>query len=226
MPMLDGAELGLALNSNLALQRCPHCSTANPTISFRAHVVSKPGKAVHIAAAGGMNVIWSVYVCESCAGLVAAAGLHPQTIPSLTLGLAAKWVVPTIQSVSPDIPPQAARYLAQARETLSSPDSSVMTSASAVDAMLKGRNYMSGTLYSRIKQAETDGVLTKDMAQWAHDIRLDANDERHADLAHSGATASDAIRCFEFADALADLLFVLPARVKRGLRPLTQASKT
>jgi hypothetical protein len=138
---------------------------------------------------------------------------------SLALESQIRWLVPLVQSISTDIPPQAARYLTQARETQSSPDSSVMASASAVDAMLKARNYLTGSLYSRIVKAEQDGVLTKDISAWAHDIRLDANDERHADTAHTGATADDAARCFEFADALADLLFVLPARVKRGLKP-------
>jgi hypothetical protein len=96
-----------------------------------------------------------------------------------------------------------------------------MTAASAVDAMLKARGYKDGTLYSRIQQAENEGVLTKDMARWAHDVRLDANDERHADLDASALTFKDAARCLEFAEALADLLFVLPARVKRGLKPAT-----
>jgi hypothetical protein len=57
------------------------------------------------------------------------------------------------------------------------------------------------------------------MADWAHDIRLDSNDERHADLDASQATGDDAKRCLEFAEALADLLFVLPARVKRDRKP-------
>jgi hypothetical protein len=64
--------------------------------------------------------------------------------------------------------------------------------------------------------AEKDGVLTKHMADWAHDIRLDANDERHADEDAAPASPDDAKRCLEFAEVLADLLFVLPARVKRG----------
>jgi len=65
-------------------------------------------------------------------------------------------LVPSLQSLSADLPPQALRYLTQARQTLASPDSSVMTSASAVDAMLKGRNYTTGSHYSRIAKAESD----------------------------------------------------------------------
>jgi len=92
-------------------------------------------------------------------------------------------------------------------------------SASAVDAMLKERGYRDGNLYGRIQKAEAEGVLTKHMAEWAHDIRLDANDERHADHDASAKTGEDAARCLEFADALADLLHVLPARVTRAKRP-------
>jgi hypothetical protein len=95
-------------------------------------------------------------------------------------------------------------------------------STTAVDAMHKERNYRDGSLYSRIRQAEHDHVLTANMADWAHDVRLDANDERHADEA-SNATPLEAVRCLEFADTLADLLFVRPARVKPGRTPKTTA---
>jgi hypothetical protein len=89
-------------------------------------------------------------------------------------------------------------------------------SASAVDAMLKEAKYSAGSLYSRIEAAEQAALLTKHMADWAHDIRLDANDERHADENAPAATVDDATKFLEFAEALAELLFVLPARVKRG----------
>jgi hypothetical protein len=131
----------------------------------------------------------------------------------------AEWIVPTVAAISSDIPQAAARYLTQARETLASPAASVLMSASAVDAMLKERGYKEGNLYGRIQKAEAEGVLTKHMAEWAHDIRLDANDERHADEDASAKAGEDAAKCLEFADALADLLFVLPARVSRGRRP-------
>ena len=204
---------------NLALDRCPHCFTATPTLN-RQHVLSaQPGKAAAIAMTGpGEYLQWHVYICTSCAGLVAAAATITGNQISYTTSLPAPRIVPDIAALSADIPPKPARYLLQARETLSSPSSSVMTAASAVDAMLKARGYKDGTLYSRIQQAENEGVLTKDMARWAHDVRLDANDERHADLDASALTFKDATRCLEFAEALADLLFVLPARVKRGLK--------
>jgi len=219
MPFDDSTSLRLISTQHLALPRCPHCRTATPTLTRKVVAAAQPGKQHYLHQISGQALQWHVYACESCAGLIGAAiRVAPQQGTVVQEALI-QWLVPQVDSISADLPPQATRYLTQARETISSPDSSVMTSASAVDAMLKARGYTAGTLYSRIVKAEQDGVLTKDMSQWAHDIRLDANDERHADTAHTGATAEDAQRCLDFVDALADLLFILPARVKRGLKP-------
>ena len=90
-------------------------------------------------------------------------------------------------------------------------------SASAIDAMLKNRGLTKGTLYERIDLAAEQHLITTDMAKWAHQVRLDANDQRHADEAAPLPTTPDAERCFAFAVALAEVLFVLPARVTRGI---------
>jgi hypothetical protein len=55
------------------------------------------------------------------------------------------------------------------------------------------------------------------MAKWAHQVRLDANDQRHADEAAPLPTTAEAERCFKFAMALAEVFFVLPSRVTRGI---------
>ena len=92
-----------------------------------------------------------------------------------------------------------------------------MLAASAVDSMLKEKKYTNGSLYSRIDKAAQDHLITEEMAKWAHQIRLDANDQRHAD---SNATIPDdkaAKLVFEFAMAFAEYLFVLPAKVSRGI---------
>ena len=93
-----------------------------------------------------------------------------------------------------------------------------MLAASAVDAMLKAKGYKDGSLNQRIKKAEADHIITADMAAWAHQVRLDANDERHADESARFPTTEEAQRSLDFALALAEILFVLPARVTRGLQ--------
>lgn len=124
--------------------------------------------------------------------------------------------MPRGRVVDGSIPATAARYLTQAIESINTPDGSVMLAASSIDAMLKDKSYVEGSLFTRIKKAQADHVLTTDMAEWAHDIRLDANDQRHSDLSVKHASTDDAERVVEFALALGELLYVLPARVRRG----------
>ncbi len=98
-----------------------------------------------------------------------------------------------------------------------------MLCASAVDAMLKAKGYTSGNLYGRINKAADDHLITEGMKEWAHEVRLDANDQRHADEAAALPTTAAAQRSIEFAQALGQFLFVLPAQVARG-RAATQAT--
>ena len=115
------------------------------------------------------------------------------------------------------VPEQSRAFLQQAFESLHAPSGAVMLAASAVDAMLKLRDYVDGSLYARIEKAAADHVIAADMAQWAHEVRLDANDQRHADPSAALPSAADAQRAIDFAAALSELLFVLPARVQRGV---------
>ena len=86
-------------------------------------------------------------------------------------------------------------------------------SAAAIDAMLKDNGLRDGVLYRRIDEAVGAGILTKRMAQWAHRVRLDANNPRHADDSTPHMSLEDARRAFDFAEALGDFLYVLPSRM-------------
>jgi hypothetical protein len=92
-----------------------------------------------------------------------------------------------------------------------------MLAASAVDAMLKAKALKLGNLYSRIDQAAKDHLITDGMAEWAHEVRLEANDERHEDDDADFPTVEEAKRCIEFVQALGLFLFVLPAKVQKGI---------
>jgi hypothetical protein len=114
------------------------------------------------------------------------------------------------------VPERAWEYLRQAVESRHAPAGSVVLCASSVDAMLKSKGYKDGTLNSRIRSAAADHLITPEMAEWAHEVRLDANDNRHADESAPLPTDADALRCIDFARALGEFLFVLPDRVARG----------
>lgn len=82
--------------------------------------------------------------------------------------------------------------------------------------MLKAKGLKEGSLNQRIAEAEKQHLITADMARWAHEVRLDANDERHADEEADLPTPEDADKAVGFALGLAEILFVLPARVVRA----------
>jgi len=83
---------------------------------------------------------------------------------------------PQIESVDDAIPERAREFLKQSIATVHEPSGAVMLAASAVDAMLKEKGYKDGSLYKRIEQAAGDHLITAEMASWAHEVRLDAND--------------------------------------------------
>ena len=91
-----------------------------------------------------------------------------------------------------------------------------MLAASSVDAMFKALGYKDGSLYTRIDLAAKSHLITQEMSAWAHEIRLDANDQRHSDEEAPLPSENDAKRAIDFATALAQFLFVLPASVTRG----------
>jgi hypothetical protein len=191
------------LGTMLELERCPHCNVDKPSLHRQWNTDTTTYK-------GEARRYWGVYRCTRCGGLVLAAS-------SSESDLEVSEVYPSTADVEESIPTNARAYLTQSLNSLHAPAGAVMLAASSVDAMLKAKNYLEGSLYARIEKAVEDNLITVEMAEWAHDIRLDANDQRHADQGSALPETDDARRCVDFALALAQFLFVLPARVKRGL---------
>lgn len=85
-------------------------------------------------------------------------------------------IYPEIETVDETLPHKVKAYLQQAIDSAFAPAGSVMLCASAVDSTLKEKGLTEGSLYTRINEAVTDGLLTSEMSTWAHEVRLDAND--------------------------------------------------
>ena len=188
--------------NQLALDRCPHCNVAKP-------LLSRVWGQESVDHANNNKRFWSAYRCASCGGvMLVVSPFDPnQEITHM-------WPAP--QLVADEIPSRAREFLSQAISSLHAPAGAIMLTASAVDAMLKDKGQKEGSLNSRIEAAAKAHLITDEMAAWAHEIRLDANDQRHADETASLPNAADAAKGIEFANALAQFLYVLPARVERG----------
>ena len=189
------------LIGELKLSRCPHCGVDSPTMpmihNFKTKAIDETN-----------SRHWGVYACRRCGGVVLASAraMNQEVIE----------IFPPTSSVEQSVPDTAREYLLQAMNSRHAPAGAVMLAASSIDSMLKSNGYDSGSLYSRIDKAAADHLITKDMADWAHDVRLEANGQRHADQTFAIPTTDDADRVLDFAKALAEFLFVLPARVAKG----------
>lgn len=188
----------------LGVANCPHCGVASPLLALVWH----SGQPVS-RADGGIRSLWSAFTCTTCGSVVSARGQPGNTSAN-----------PPVVQIYPDdweantvLPTSVAKFLEQAHKTKASPDASALMSASAVDAMLKDKGLIEGSLYVRIEKAVTNGLLTAVLATWAHRVRLDANNPRHADDKNPHLNPDEAIRAFEFATALSEYLYVLPSRM-------------
>ena len=190
----------------LVLDRCPHCSVSKPGLAPIWQ--GKPDRQD-----GSTPVHWAAYACRACGSLITAQG---QAVPYPHESVIIN-TYPKARSAHEDIPEIPRRFLQQAYDVIHAPDAAAMTAGSAVDAMLKHLGYNDGSVYLRIEKAVKDNILTKGMGEWAHVVRLGSNRPRHADNERPHVTADEAEQSVAFAEALGQFLFVLAARIQRGL---------
>lgn len=194
-------------SEHLDLPRCPHCNVDKPNLTRRAKFETNSHSGQHWR-------LWCMYGCATCGGVVLAAS--PQSKKNDGHVAEITEIHPSPRRIADEIPARAREFLAQCLASLHAPAGAVMLAASAVDAMLKAKGLVDGVLDTRIKKAAEKHVITKEMSEWANEIRLDANDQRHADEEAALPNEADGAKALEFAMALAEYLFVLPARVSRG----------
>lgn len=201
-----------ALEDYLRLDRCPYCSIDNPNLlALNESFVTKDDRDENPR-------LWRTYKCRRCGGVILGYANYNRKYNNYGFS----GIYPSGQSVNPILPNRVKAYIQQAIDSTAAPSGAVMLCASAVDEMLKVKNYIQGSLYSRIEKATEEKLLTPDMATWAHQVRLDANDQRHADVNGGMPTIEDAKLVIEFTKTLAEFLFVLPAKVTRGIANSSQ----
>ena len=184
------------LSTSLPLERCPRCAIVQPQL---ARVGERENNR------RGIHRRWSSSGSPAAARVGDPMHIIVECYPGAP------------DEPSDAIPARPREYLRQARDFLGQPTGSVTLSASAVDALLKEKGLKEGRLYERIHDAVAQHLISEDMAQWAHRVSLDANDPRYAGERASMPTTEHAQRCLRFALTLADILFVLPGRVTRGI---------
>lgn len=205
------------------IERCPQCSVAKP-------LLKKVDKAHFHHKEAGYNIIEYCRFtarCSHCENHVLFYGSckSDHTTRDEPKNLSVICTFPKAEVAAEELPPRAFKFFQQALQSKHTPDGALMLAASAIDAMLKDKGYTAGSLYERIDSAYNAGILTGEMSSWAHEIRLSANEPRHADETFEGATPQDAEQILAFAKALGEYLYVLPARVKRWQAKVSDSPK-
>lgn len=196
------------------VKRCPYCGVASPVLVrrwFSGDPIPRSD--------GNPQSRWQANSCTTCGGVMLFQGQPGQNLTNPQIHA----VHPEPKSAHEDIPEPARTYLQQAFETLHAPDAAAVMAGSAVDAMLKAHNLTEGSLYNRIDQALEQNILTKGMADWAHEVRLGSNRPRHADADKPHVSLDEAAQSVEFAEALGSFLFVLTARIAKGIQAAATA---
>jgi hypothetical protein len=188
---------------HLDLENCPQCQITKPLLSQRWSTLKYEGLDIH----GG----WAVYHCSKCRRFILAWAPEFGEVQHI-------WPQPLV--LSEDIPLRVRKALDEATKIRDvAPSASIIQSQRAVELMLHEKGVAVGknvTFNDKIKEAAANQIIIPAMADWANEIRWAANDERHLNV--DDATPDQAHQLAEFALALAQNLFVLPARISRGLK--------
>ena len=123
---------------------------------------------------------------------------------------------PPALTVNPGVPDPMRSLLQQAVESFHAPAGCVLLVESAIDAMLREYGYREGSIGLRLDRASNEQLIPAGMLQWAQQLRFGCNcpSGTHKPL----PTLDDAKDAVEFGLAMAEWLFVLPARIQRGVR--------
>ncbi len=87
----------------------------------------------------------------------------------------------------------------------------------ALDVSTRGLGATKGSLKARIDSLRERGIITSAVADWAHHVRVIANESVH----ESGGSIEDAEECLEFVKTFLTMTFTVPEEIarKRSLIP-------
>lgn len=208
---------------------CPHCRASN--VAFRLaniEVVPRSGeKDIPRATAGSMCPACffpiSVLIIPASANsnsyflsLYSKAITEAHDIEVHGLKVIGVWPEVIIPKPAEEIPSHVARALLQAEDNFpkkGNEDAAGTMFRKALDLALSAAfPEIEGSLYKRIDKLVERHLLTKEIGDWAHDIRLVGNDAAHdADPVER----DDLVAMRGFVDAIMQYVFVLPKQVAK-----------
>ena len=140
---------------------------------------------------------------------LAACGNCGRAVVATFVGGDLTEIVPSPPRPPEHLPPNIGSFFQQAMSNLAQNwDAAGMMFRKTLEAALKNKfANIQGTLSQRINEAAKQQKLTPELAQWAHQIRLDGNDAAHGDKPLS---KEDAQSLADFTHLVLLYLFTLP----------------
>lgn len=205
---------------------CPHCLRDNAVLEAFAELQINNSNMSNIA-----------YSCRSCggAGIAVVEKYSSGATPALALALAKQnghvnVMIPgqsgfTLREVFPKpsiitapecTPPRAAQSYIEAKENIqrSRFDTAVMLCRKVLDIVtrnLLGDDSKDEKLVKRISMLHSKGIITEQMKDWAHIVRIDSNGAVHSD---EEFTKEDTEEMLGFTEVFLIYSFTLPAMVE------------
>jgi hypothetical protein len=163
--------------------------------------------------ANGKTLNYDILRCENCGNLTMAfwavgdGGLHDwKTVP---------W--PLRYDRHPESwPKDVGRFWIQAKQSqlAKSLDSAAVMARSALQLALRHAGAKGQTLFKDIDQLSENGALPPLMKDWAHEVRLLANDSAHPEPGDLPPTSKDVEDILRFLGFMLEYLFELPSRIE------------
>lgn len=195
------------LDKKFIINNCPHCQINNPNLGEVYHNTFQDSE-------NKQRKTWYIFCCNNCYGLVTV-----ETAINNSKNVIKYF--PENDVISEDIPNPAKKYLEEAVKTVHSPSASILVGSRSLNEMLLAIGYEDKNLYNKLQQASEDRKITSEMESWAHEVRLNANEERHPKKYSTEATQEDAKNTIELLKAFAQYLFVLPAMIQKEIKKFT-----
>lgn len=202
---------------------CPHCLKDNAVLSLLKDAFLSPG-------------IYSVvFQCQSCFKLMVAeirtgSNSSPTNIANNSLypiraGEDPRMIVlgtyPEVVSLEAPAhtPERAAKFFVEAKEDFARGryETSAMNCRKVIDIATKHLHLgAEDKLVRRIAALRSTGLITQEMADWAHIVRIDTNVAVHSD---EEFTADEVDQLLKFTEVFLTYSFTLPAMVKAKREP-------
>lgn len=186
---------------------CPHCHK-HTDLRIATYVEERSGN-IYPALWNDSGQDWWIGVCNSCQRPVLVfkngAIIFPSPLPK-----------PSHESIPEDL----RKDLDEAKRCFASScfRGCAVLARRVIQVACVEKGAIKDRLVDQINELRTNGVITKDIEEWAHVVRWIGNDAAHPD--HQEVTSDDARDCLDLAEQFLHVIFVTPAiaQIRRAAR--------